>query len=154
MNRDELDRVRACTSPAVLEKIDRDIEDRVRYYAGQSRGAIGRRIDQLDLEWDLDQWLGANAAAVALGGIALGLLGRKRWLLFSGTAAGMLLQHAMRGWCLPVPLLRRLGIRTRSEIEREKFALKALRGDFETLLPRTEMSDLARSKEILRAIGL
>jgi hypothetical protein len=33
------------------------------------------------------------------------------------------LQHAMQGWCPPVPLLRRLGIRTRNEIDREKYAL-------------------------------
>jgi hypothetical protein len=30
-----------------------------------------------------------------------------------------------------VPLLRRLGIRTRGEIDRERYALKALAGDFE-----------------------
>jgi hypothetical protein len=30
-----------------------------------------------------------------------------------------------------VPVFRRLGVRTRQEIEREKYALKALRGDFD-----------------------
>jgi len=41
-----------------------------------------------------------------------------------------LFQHAVRGWCPPVPILRRKGVRTRREIDAEKYALKALRGDF------------------------
>jgi len=45
---------------------------------------------------------------------------------------GFLFQHAVQGWCPPVPVLRRLGFRTSYEIEEERQALKALRGDFET----------------------
>jgi hypothetical protein len=41
-----------------------------------------------------------------------------------------LFQHAVQGWCPPVPILRRLGFRTVTEIEQERHALKALRGDF------------------------
>jgi len=41
-----------------------------------------------------------------------------------------LLQHAVQGWCPPLPVLRRLGFRTAREIEVERNALKALRGDF------------------------
>ncbi len=37
------------------------------------------------------------------------------------------------GWCPPVPILRRGGLRTRTEINQEKYALKALRGDFQAL---------------------
>ena len=43
---------------------------------------------------------------------------------------GFLLQHALQGWCPPVPVFRRLGVRTTAEIDRERYALKALRGDF------------------------
>jgi hypothetical protein len=35
------------------------------------------------------------------------------------------------GWYPLMPLFRRLGIRTAREIERERYALKALRGDFQ-----------------------
>jgi hypothetical protein len=45
--------------------------------------------------------------------------------------SGFLFQHAVQGWCPPVPVLRRLGFRTAYEIEEERRALKALRGDFE-----------------------
>jgi hypothetical protein len=44
-----------------------------------------------------------------------------------------LLLHSIQGWCPPVPVLRRLGVRTRREIDRELFALKVLRGDFQTV---------------------
>jgi hypothetical protein len=44
-----------------------------------------------------------------------------------------LLQHALQGWCPPVPVFRRLGVRTTAEIDRERYALKALRGDFKRL---------------------
>ncbi len=47
--------------------------------------------------------------------------------------AGFLFQHAVQGWCPPVPLFRRLGFRTAREIDHERYALKALRGDFRRL---------------------
>jgi hypothetical protein len=47
--------------------------------------------------------------------------------------SGFLLRHAIEGWCPPVPLLRRWGVRTRLEIEQERYALKLLRGDFDSL---------------------
>jgi len=41
-----------------------------------------------------------------------------------------LLQHAVQGWCPPLTVFRRLGFRTAGEIARERYALKAMRGDF------------------------
>ena len=51
--------------------------------------------------------------------------------MLPGIVLPFLFQHAVQGWCPPVPVLRRLGVRTREEIDREKYALKVLRGDFE-----------------------
>ena len=61
----------------------------------------------------------------------MGILGNRKWSLLPGVIGGFLLQHAVEGWCPPVPLLRRLGFRTEAEIQRERYALKALRGDFD-----------------------
>lgn len=36
-----------------------------------------------------------------------------------------------QGWAPPVPILRTIGVRTLQEIDHEKYALKALRGDFD-----------------------
>lgn len=49
--------------------------------------------------------------------------------------AGLHLQHALRGWCPPLPVLRRLGFRTRAEIDRERYALKVVRDDLDALAP-------------------
>jgi len=35
-----------------------------------------------------------------------------------------LLQHAIQGWCPPIPILRRFGFRTADEINRERYALR------------------------------
>lgn len=47
-----------------------------------------------------------------------------------GGAAGIMLVHALNGWYPLLPLFRRLGVRSQDEIDRERYALKALRGDF------------------------
>ncbi len=44
---------------------------------------------------------------------------------------GFLFQHAIQGWCPPLPVLRRRGFRTAEEINQERYALKALGGDFD-----------------------
>jgi hypothetical protein len=41
-----------------------------------------------------------------------------------------MLQHALQGWCPPLPFIRKRGVRTADEINAEKTALKLMRGDF------------------------
>ena len=41
--------------------------------------------------------------------------------------------HKVQGDLAPVGLLRKWGVRTRREIDREKYALKILRGDFQMM---------------------
>ena len=143
----ELDRVRAHTPPEVLEQIDNRIEEGIRFYATQPEEVISKRIEELEQEWDIERWLETNAAALALGGM-LGALVNRKWLILSMGVLAILLQHAVKGWSLPVPAMRRMGLRTRGEIDREKFALKILRGDFASIsndvdqLRRNPASDL------------
>ncbi|CAN5323809.1 hypothetical protein BH23VER1_BH23VER1_13700 [soil metagenome] len=54
----------------------------------------------------------------------------RRWIVLPMAVTAFLLQHAVQGWCPPLPLIRRLGVRTQREIEEERMALKLLRGDF------------------------
>jgi hypothetical protein len=95
---------------------------------------ITERIEEIEREWDIERTLETNAATLALSGVALAAMFSKKWLALPGTVLGFLLQHGVQGWCPPVPLFRRLGVRTRSEIERERFALKFLRGDFNEII--------------------
>ena len=57
----------------------------------------------------------------------------KRWLALPALVTAFPFQHAIQGWCPPLPIPRRPGFRTASEIEQERQALKALRGDFATV---------------------
>jgi hypothetical protein len=81
--------------------------------------------------------------------LLLGVTSSKKWFVLPAIVSGFLLRHAIQGWCPPVPVLRRLGIRTRLEIERERYALKILRGDFDEVLKREgggfEVTRLVRS---------
>lgn len=139
-------RVRANTTPKVNRQIDRNIGAHVRSYAQRSRGEITRHIRELDREWDIERWLEMNASALALTGLVLGLTHSRKWLALPGIVLPFLLQHALQGWCPPVPLFRRLGIRTREEIDREKHALKLLRGDY------TDDPQMPRAEAALRAV--
>jgi hypothetical protein len=91
--------------------------------------SIEQRLDELGDEWDIERTLEANAATISLVSLVLG----SKWprLRFLAAAvSGFLLQHAVQGWCPPIEVFRRMGIRTKAEIDRERYALKALRGDF------------------------
>jgi hypothetical protein len=127
------DRVRAHTARRVNEKIGRATERRIIAAASMSKAALSRRIAELDQEWDIERYLEMNASALAFGGVALGLLVNKKFFLLPVLVLPFLFQHSVQGWCPPIPILRRRGIRTRKEIDAEKFALKALRGDFDSL---------------------
>jgi hypothetical protein len=125
------DRVRANTRPEINEKIDKEMERRIKFFAAQDKETISERIAELDREWDIERSLETNAAVAALTGMVLGAFVSRRWYLMPAVVAGFLLQHAIQGWCPPVPLFRKMRVRTRTEIEQERYALKALRGDFQ-----------------------
>jgi hypothetical protein len=91
---------------------------------------IDARLRQLDREWDIERLLETNAAAIAFIGIVLGMRDR-RWLRLSAAVTAFLFQHAVQGWCPPIPVLRQFGVRTPREIELERISLKILRGDFD-----------------------
>jgi len=125
------DRVRAQTDAEVNRKIDRELEQRLRFYAAQDKETISERLTELDREWDIERALEANAASVSLLGLVLGITSSKKWFVLPVLVGGFLLQHAIQGWCPPMPVLRKMGVRTRLEIEQERYALKILRGDFD-----------------------
>lgn len=121
-------RVEINTDQEIDERIRRELEARVYYYA-QRPSEIENRLRELDQEWNIERVLETNAGVISLLGLALGAM-RGRWYILPGVAAAFLIQHAVEGWCPPVSVFRRLGIRTAGEINHERFALKALRGDF------------------------
>jgi hypothetical protein len=119
------DRVRRVTSSRLNREIDRQTDRNIRRYIGANRETIIDRMHELDREWDIERVLEVRASALALTGLVLGLTVNKRWFAVPGIILAFLLQHGLQGWCPPIPILRRLGVRTRGEIDREKYALKA-----------------------------
>jgi hypothetical protein len=133
-------RVQDHTSDAVNAAIRERTEQRVAEVAARGPEAIRRRLEELDYEWDIERTLEINFASVVLAGVALGGLVDRRWLLLPAVASGFMMQHVLQGWCPPVPVFRRLGVRTAREIEAERDALKALRGDFRNVQPTRQPS--------------
>lgn len=123
-------RVNRNTSDSINERIRHQTEQNIAQAAAAGPVAIDRRLAELDQEWDIERVLEANAASVSLLGVGLAATVDRRWLALPGVVAAFLLMHAVQGWCPPVPVFRRLGVRTPAEIEYERNALKALRGDF------------------------
>jgi hypothetical protein len=122
-------RVNRNTSRASNRQIEEGIDDRVQWYATH-RKQIGGRLKELDAEWDIERTLEVNASAVAFAGVVLGATVDRRFYALPAVVTVFLFQHAVQGWCPPLPVLRKLGFRTAREIEVERNALKALRGDF------------------------
>ena len=117
------DRVRKNTADHVNRKIDQRTEDNIWRHELQGYQSKKGRLNELEREWDIERALEATSAMNVLTGLILGITVNKKWLLLSAISAGFLMQHAIQGWCPPLPLFRRLGYRTANEINQERDAL-------------------------------
>ena len=135
------ERVAVNTADEVNRRIRQQTKARIEATAARGPRAIERRLQELDEEWDVERYLETMAPTFTLLGIGLGLTRGRSWFLLPIVVQSFFLQHALQGWCPPLPVLRQLGVRTYTEIEEERYALKALRGDF-----RHVASSLARNE--------
>jgi hypothetical protein len=124
------DRVRGHTAEAVLQRIDEQTAAHLAHYASADAEATQRRLEELDREWDTDRAIELEASVMGLVGLALGVSVRSALLALPMAVGSAVLLHALTGWYPLLPLFRRMGVRTAREIQRERYALKALRGDF------------------------
>jgi hypothetical protein len=131
----QVDRVREHTSQRVNQRITRTIQQNVERCIREGRDSIISRLSELDREWDIDRVVMANFALIGGAAYAGGLeryshpplFGRRRkgLLYLVGAQIGFLMMHAAIGWCPPVAVWRRFGVRTKAEIEVERAALLA-----------------------------
>jgi hypothetical protein len=147
------DRVRDHSPQHVNRRITKNIDMTVEHCVRQGREAIVQRLAEIDREWDIERVLMANFAIAGGAAYAVGLqrfvqrplfgLGRRRTGLLHllGAQLGFLLLHATVGWCPPLVLWRRMGVRTRSEIELERWLL------LEALQPPLPSTEKARHVE-------
>ena len=144
------ERVPANTSAEANRAIEQAIYESVRWHADHP-DQIEKRLQELDAEWDIERTLEANAATLALTGTLLGIFVDKRFLALPVVVTAFLLQHALQGWCPPVPFFRKRGVRTMREIDLERTALRALRGDFGPIGPGAHSSDVRASRALQAA---
>jgi hypothetical protein len=123
-------RVQRNTRPEVNRDIIEMTARNIDYYRRHPR-LIPERLVALDREWDIERCLELGSASLSLLGLVLGTTRRKRWLIVPAIVQSFFMQHILQGWCPPLPIFRRLGIRTAREIETERYALKVFLGDFE-----------------------
>ena len=143
-------RVMESTSPAINECLRRELEARI-YYCAVNPHKIDERLAELDREWDMERTLQTQAAGLSLLGILMSIRS-KAWLILPLAVGGFLMQHALQGWCPPVEIFRRLGVRTTKEINDERYALRALRGDFDNVNISNIQDPAEKAQKALHAI--
>jgi hypothetical protein len=132
----------------LVPRCDESLEEHVTRLADAGPAAIGERLAQIEEEWSVGRVAKVAAGALALGAAAAGLAGRRRTsALLAVTAGGCLCSYLLSRRSVVGDLLCHLGFRQGNEIERERLALRALRGDFEhvpTLRDVESHDDIAR----------
>jgi len=125
----EHDGIRERTPDDVNRKIDLITRGAIAE-AEVSAWRIRARVGELDREWNVDRALMLNFAIVA--GVASSLAMRNLarggsvggWGAMFFTQIAFLGYHAIKRWCPPMALFRRLGFRSAKEIAAERCALE------------------------------
>ncbi|MES2825926.1 MAG: hypothetical protein V4732_20155 [Pseudomonadota bacterium] len=118
-------RVAENTSASINMKIQQDIAKSVSFYQANPQ-LILARLRELSEEWDIERVLETNASSLIVASSALGFFANRKFFAVPFIVGAFLLQHALQGWCPPLPILRQLGYRTTSEIQQERNALENL----------------------------
>ncbi len=140
-------RISEQSTPAVNDRIRRETDASVAFYARHPE-LIDQRLHELDQEWDTERVLELNSSALSLVGMIVSATVSRKWLVLPMAVQGFFLQHGIEGYCPPLPMIRRLGVRSQVEIEKERHALKALRGDYANLGPGADAT------AVMQATGL
>ena len=145
-------RVPRSTSERVNRRIRAGDDARIARLERAAPAELDARLAELDFEWDIERLLQLNASALIVLGTLLGATVDRRFLLLPSAVLVFFAQHALQGWCPPIPVFRRRGVRTVREIERERYAIKALRGDFDRIPANDAAQPPARVRAVLDAV--
>lgn len=118
-------RVKKNTRAIIKEDVKTEREERVQRLKRAGRGQIEKRLWELDHEWDIERTLQTNMGLV-LGATLVAATRNRAWLAMSGMVAAFFLQHSLQGWCPPLPIWRKAGVRTAHEIDEERTELQLL----------------------------
>lgn len=134
------DIIRERTPAFINKEIDAQTLRHLDRYRHASAEEIEERLKMLDRQWDVESVVAMTGAVVSIGGLLLGMRNRKL-LAIPMIAQGLVLSHSLPIPDPVTPIFRAFGLWSRHEIERERHALKLLRGDYE----RVEHDDSPKS---------
>lgn len=124
------DMIRGRTPAEINKAIDEATLDVLEQYEDASPDEIHARLRELDRTRDVEGWVELTAGVATLCTVPFAMRSRKLGFL-AAIPGAIVLAHALGAVDPLTPLLRMMGVRSKSEIDRERFALKLLRGDFE-----------------------
>lgn len=127
------ERVMLNTNRRINDSISEQTRERVSYYAAATPPLLEQRLRELDHEWDVERITSAFVGTGLTLSVLLTSAQGEAWLVVTLILSTFLLLHALVGWSPLLPLIRLWGCRTAREIAHERYALKALRGDFQRL---------------------
>jgi hypothetical protein len=117
------------------------LEDSLARVVEAGHEAIDSRLTQLDGEWSVGRMVKATAGLLILGGLGLSFF-LSPWLAIVPALGGLMLAqnlYSRKSWL--GDLFAGMGFRTSVEIDHERMALKAIRGDFRHLPTIHEIED-------------
>ena len=126
--------------PEAIAANARRTEANLAYYR-ENPSMIGRRMAELDDEWDTSRVLQVATSSLTLASFWLTLTKSKLWTLLSLVLAGGALHHGLTRASPAEDIVRRLGFRTRDEIEYERRRLGQLESDLgrdDSLIAQTQ----------------
>jgi len=130
---------------------DRELECRLAKLADGGPQAIADRLGQLDREWTAGRMTKVTLGAVILFGFAMtALFNNLWWLILPAVAALFLVQYAVSRTSWLTAMFREMGYPSRCEVDQERIALRALRGDFRHL---PTLHDIEAKDDISRLEG-
>jgi hypothetical protein len=135
------------TLPADRERVQRQIKMQIAYYTRHPE-LIGIRLRQLDREWDIERIIERKTAALAVVGTTASNMRNYRWLALPARLT-RLLHNTVQEWGPPVRTIRKLGYRTRDEIEQERQELMTLR-DRQAARPKRKQTTRRRRPSVAK----
>jgi len=118
-----------------------DLESRLKHLIDAGPCAIDHRLGQLDREWSAGRMTKISAALLIGLGLTLALTVSPWWAILSALTCLALLQCLVSPTSLLGEAFHRMGFRSGAEIERERLALRVLRGDFSRLPTLHDVED-------------
>jgi len=127
------------------------LEARLACLADAGRQAITDRLEEIEREWSAGRATKATIGVIVVVGLALaGLTSNPWWLILPSIGGLLLLQYLFTRSSWLGATFREMGFRSGADIDEEKFALKALRGDFRGL---PTIHEIENKDDIMRLEG-